>query len=114
MQQLPQEAHKRKQAKRQRPAAAKPLDSAAARLAAVTANVEMHERNLQRAIYERQKVKYGLLQMREGMKDGPGPRSSDSKQGNATSVLPVNLLPFAMPCLLFCCRGFLEVLGLGL
>lgn len=109
VQQLPQKAYMQKQAKRNRPAAAKPLDPAAAQLAAVTATVELHQRNLQRAIYQRQKVKYGLLQMKQGVKNGHGPRSGDCEEGNATSVsfiaISLRVMPGLLVCLLVCCRG---------
>ena len=108
-QQLPQEANKQKQAKHNRLVAAKPQHPAAAQLAAARAAVETHERNLQRETYVQKKKKYGLLQMREGVKGGPSPRSSDPDEGNATIILPVKSLLLVVPCLLvcvlFCCRG---------
>lgn len=104
VQQLPQEAHKQKQAKRTRPAAAKPLDPAAAQLAELTANIEMQERKLQRAKYEQQKLKYGLVQKKQAVKDGPSPRSSDPEEGIATSILHVKILLLVMPGLSICCR----------
>lgn len=105
VQQLPQKAHKQKQAKRTRRAAVKPLDPGAAQLAALTANVEMQECKLQRARYARQKCKYGLLQKRQAVKDGCSPRSSDPEEGNGTSILPVQMMLLVTPCLLVCCRG---------
>lgn len=94
--QLAEEARKQKQAKRQarkerkRPAAAKPQDEAAARLAEHRAKVMKQERELHRAKAEQQKAELAakrrlLLQRDRALRQDPGHGTCDPDEGNAHS-----------------------------
>lgn len=95
--QLAEEARKQKHAKRQarkerkRPAAAKPQDEAAARLAEHRAKVMKQERELHRAKAEQQKAELAakrklLLQRERAARQDLGTSTCDPDEGNATSI----------------------------